>query len=202
MLANKLLHKFTLVPYDEDMYDEFAAGSLILINWRTADALVEATTHALQDGSLKRVGILFMLDTEALASKENLLKVNLLSRSMWGGGLILIKPKTSRCKKERKDSCIVPYRDIPEIAVEINKAFVKLQMLLINNRRPAKQLNLKRLQHDPKPWTPKRGHGGQGRGGYRGRGHSSRRGCGRGSFGRLGHHTTTTIFSGVHYYRH
>ena len=98
MLANKLLHKFTLVPYDEDMYDEFAAGSLILINWRTADALVEATTHALRDGSLKRVGILFTLDTEALASRENLLKVNLSLRSMWGGGLILIKPKTSRCK--------------------------------------------------------------------------------------------------------
>ena len=139
MLANKLLHKFTLVPYDEDMYDEFAAGSLILINWRTADALVEATTQALRDGSLKRVGILFTLDTQALASRENLLKVNLSLRSMWGGGLILIKPKTSRCKKERQDSGIVPYRDIPEIAVEINKAFDKLQMLLINNRRPASQ---------------------------------------------------------------
>ena len=103
-------------------------------SWQTTDALVDATILAMQDGSLKQVGILLILDSEVLASLETLLKVNLTLRSLWACMLILIKQTTSRCKTERMDNGIVPYGDIPEIRNKINKAVDKLWGLLANNK--------------------------------------------------------------------
>lgn len=68
MLANKLLYPVNLIPYEDGMCDEFPARSLVHFDWRTADALVNATILALRDGSLKQVGILLTLDAEVLAS--------------------------------------------------------------------------------------------------------------------------------------
>ena len=64
------------------MFDEFPAGSLVLFDWRTADALANATVRAMRDGSLKRVGVLLMLDGDVLASRKTLLKISLTLRTL------------------------------------------------------------------------------------------------------------------------
>ena len=91
MFSNKILWKLNLVHYDNDPYDEIEEGSLLLTDWRSADALVEATVHAIQSGALKRVGELFTLDVEAFASPASFLKVNLGIRSLWAAGLLIGK---------------------------------------------------------------------------------------------------------------
>ena len=95
---------------------------------------ISSSHHAIRSGSLKKVGVFFTLDAEALASPENLLKVNLALCSLWASGLILVKPRTDCCKTERQDSGIVPFAYIPAIAGEVNQAFDKLQKLLRNTR--------------------------------------------------------------------
>ena len=83
------------------MFEEFPAGSLVLFDCRTADALANTTVRAMRDGSLKRVGVLLILDGEVLASWETLLKINLTLCTLWACTIVLVKPWTSRMKTNR-----------------------------------------------------------------------------------------------------
>ena len=122
LLETKLLHPVSSVPYEEGMLDEFPAGSLVLFDWRTADALANTTVQATRDGS--QVGVLIILDVEVLSSRETLLKINITLQTLWACTIVLVKPWTSRVKTELRDDGTVLYRMIPDIADEINQAFL------------------------------------------------------------------------------
>ena len=61
LLRNKMLAQIDISPYNIDMFDEVEEGSLLIADKRTANALVDATVHAITAGSVKRVGVLFTL---------------------------------------------------------------------------------------------------------------------------------------------
>ena len=120
-------------PYNIDMFDEVEEGSLLIADKRTANALVDATVHAITAGSVKRVGVLFTIDAEAIASPSTLLKVNLAIRS-GAAGLFILKPRTDRLKTPRPEGGAIPFNHILVVAAEINRAFTKLGALLQSTR--------------------------------------------------------------------
>ena len=84
----------------------------------------------MQAGPFKRIGVLMILDTSSLASRERLLKVNLTLLTMWACTAVVIKPWTSRTKIDRQDNGTMPTEMIPDIAEEINMVVSKIEKLL------------------------------------------------------------------------
>ena len=87
-------------------------GSLLIADERTANALVDATVHAIMAGLVKRVGV--------LSSPSTLLKVNLAIRSLWAAGLVILKPRTNRMKTLHREGGAIPFNDIPVVGTKIN----------------------------------------------------------------------------------
>ena len=75
LLENKLRHLVTSIPYEEGMFQEFPPGALVLLDWRKAESIPDATIRATKDGSFKRISMLLILNGNALASRETLLKI-------------------------------------------------------------------------------------------------------------------------------
>ena len=116
--------KLDTIPYDIDLFDELEEGSLLIADKLSANALVDATAHAIQAGSVKRVGVLFTIDAEAFASPATLLKVNLA-----------IGWKMPRC-----EGGSIPFNDIPVVAVEINRSFMDINRALLQSTRGNRSL--------------------------------------------------------------
>ena len=120
LLRNKMLTQIDIHPYDINLFDEVEEGSLLIVEERTANALVDATVHANTAGLVKRVGVLFTFDAEAFASPSTLLEVNLTIRSLWAAGLVILKPRTNSMKTLRREEGAIPFNDILVVAAEIN----------------------------------------------------------------------------------
>ena len=106
LLRNKVLAHIDIHPYNIDLFNEVEEGSLLIVNERTANSLVDVMVHAITAGSLKMVGVLFIIDAEAFASTPTLL--NLAICSFWAVGLIVVKPRTDRMNFSRFEGGGIP----------------------------------------------------------------------------------------------
>ena len=77
LLQNKLNNPIHQVKYDPGMYDEILPGALVIVDWRLADQLRDATIRAVQSGAFKRMGVLMLLDRRTMVSKVRLHTVNM-----------------------------------------------------------------------------------------------------------------------------
>ena len=134
LLRNKALANIDIHPYDIDLFDEVEEGSLLIVDERTANSLVDVTVHAITAGSLKMVGVLFIIDAEAFASTPTLLKENLAICSFWAVGLIVVKPRTDRMNSSRFEGGGIPFDDISFLVAEVNRIFSKMGALLHSTR--------------------------------------------------------------------
>ena len=71
---NKLRSPVSHVKYEPGMYNKFPPGALVIVDWRTADQLDDATIRAVQTGTFKRIRVLMILNASTLASKGRLLR--------------------------------------------------------------------------------------------------------------------------------
>ena len=128
-LWNKVRIHINTHAYDIDLFKEVEEGSLLIVDERTANSLIEAMVHAITSGSLKMVGVLPSLDKEAISSTATLLKMNLAICSFWAAGLIVVKPWT-----DSKEEGNIPFDDISFEAAEVNCAVTEMEALLQSTR--------------------------------------------------------------------
>ena len=62
--------------------------------WRTSSRCGsrDAAARALEDGSFQRCGLVLLVDTRTLNSRDRLTQLNLSLRSLWSSTTVVIKP--------------------------------------------------------------------------------------------------------------
>ena len=119
LLQNKARVNINTHTYDIDLFNEVEEGSLLIVDARTADSLVEATVQAIASGLLKIVGVLPVHDEEAFSSTATPLKKNLANCSFWVVELIVVKPRTDWMNMPRLEGGNIPFDDISFVAAEM-----------------------------------------------------------------------------------
>ena len=94
------------------MFYEIPPGALVIVDWRLAVQLRDATIRVVQSGAFKRICVLMLLDKSTLVSKARLLTVHMCLRTMWSSMAVIVKPWTNRISVDRTEDSSVPISTI------------------------------------------------------------------------------------------
>ena len=67
------------------------------------------------------VGVLTILDKYAFSSTPILQKFNLVLRSFWAAGMVVVKPRTAQMGMLRVEGGNIPFEDITSVAAEVSR---------------------------------------------------------------------------------
>ena len=114
--------------FQPGMFFNLQAGTLLVVDCNMLENLRDATARAVQDGSFKRCGLVLLVDTKTLDSRDKLTQMNLSLRSLWSSTMVVIKPWNGGIAKA--EDRMFPTSSIPHMADRIGQGIRRLPKLL------------------------------------------------------------------------